>query len=60
MINSETVPVPGADPQEDRVEQIVQSGASGALTLAGIATACVVAIWFLFYFLVFVPRAPAP
>lgn len=60
MINSEAVPVPGAGPQQEQVEQIVQSGAGGALTLAGIATAVVVGLWFLFYFLVFVPRAPAP
>jgi hypothetical protein len=60
MINSEPVPAPGADPQADQVERIVRSGAPGALTVAGIATAIVVALWFLFYFLVFVPRAPAP
>ncbi|MBV8913592.1 MAG: hypothetical protein JOZ05_11210 [Acetobacteraceae bacterium] len=60
MINSEPVPIPGADPRESQVEQIVRSGAGGALTLAGIATAIVVLIWFLFYLLVFVPRAPAP
>jgi hypothetical protein len=28
--------------------------------LAGIATAILVALWFAFYFLVFVPRAGAP
>lgn len=60
MINSEPVPVPGADPEADQVERIVRSGAGGALALAGVATAIVVAIWFLFYFLIFVPRAPAP
>jgi hypothetical protein len=38
----------------------VSSGAGGALALAGIATFVVVAIWFAFYLLVFVPRAGAP
>lgn len=39
----------------------VETGsARGALVVAGIATALVTAIWFAFYFLVFVPRAPAP
>ena len=39
------------------LEPIVQSGARGAMALAGIATAIVIGIWFAFYFLVFVPRA---
>jgi hypothetical protein len=43
-----------------RVSAITQSGARGAVVLAGIATAIVVAIWFAFYLLVFVPRAGAP
>jgi len=34
--------------------------ASGAVVLAGLATFIVVAIWFAFYLLVFVPRAGAP
>ena len=34
--------------------------AHGALAVAGIATGLVIAMWFAFYFLVFVPRAPAP
>jgi hypothetical protein len=38
----------------------MSSGAGGALALAGIATFVVVAIWFAFYLLVFVPRAGAP
>jgi len=53
MINSEH------EGQHDdaALEPILQSGARGALTLAGIATAIVVAIWFAFYLFVFVPRA---
>jgi hypothetical protein len=38
----------------------LRSGATGAVVLAGLATAIVVAIWFAFYLLVFVPRAIAP
>lgn len=42
--------------QED-VDTIVSAGPHGALSLAGVATAIVVAIWFLFYFFVFIPRS---
>ncbi len=43
--------------QHAAVDGIVRSGARGAIVLAGIATAIVVALWFAFYLLVFVPRA---
>ena len=46
--------------QEAAVNAISQSGAKGAVALAGLTTAVVVAIWFAFYFLVFIPRAIAP
>ena len=42
------------------VDGIVQTGGRGALALVAIATAIVVALWFAFYFFVFVPRGPAP
>ena len=42
------------------VNAILRSGAKGAVVLAGLATAIVVAIWFAFYLLVFVPRAIVP
>jgi len=62
MMNSD--PEPGdadaATTQDAAVNAILRSGATGALALAGIATAIVVALWFAFYFLVFVPRAGAP
>ena len=62
MINSE--PDPGGDgpsPHHDAaVNAIVRSGAKGAVVLAGLATMIVVAIWFAFYLLVFLPRALAP
>lgn len=39
------------------VDDIVAKGPSGALALAGSAVAIVLALWFAFYFLVFLPRA---
>jgi hypothetical protein len=62
MINSDPVtvdPETGA-PTDATVRPILSSGAPGAVVLAGIATAVVVAIWFAFYLLVFVPRAAMP
>ena len=56
MLNSEPPP----DDTQQSVDAVLRSGAMGAAVLAGIATAIVVAIWFLFYLLVFVPRAGAP
>ncbi|MGN6319784.1 hypothetical protein [Trinickia sp.] len=45
-----------ADREAQRVDEIVRSGPAGAIAVAGIATAIVVALWFAFYFLVFLPR----
>jgi hypothetical protein len=39
-----------------QVDEIVSRGPAGAFAVAGIATAIVVAIYFAFYFLVFLPR----
>jgi hypothetical protein len=62
MLNSD--PATGdhdASAQQDAdVNAILRSGAKGAVVLAGLATVVVVAIWFAFYLLVFVPRAIAP
>jgi hypothetical protein len=45
------------DTEEDaKLDEIVRSGAGGALVLAGMSTAIVIAIWFIFYFAVFLPR----
>ena len=62
MINSEPTTAEGdAGTQQDaEVNAILRSGASGAVALAGLATAIIVAIWFAFYLLVFVPRAIPP
>ena len=54
--------MPDQLPERDRaaedaaVEEIVRRGPSGAFAVAGIATAIVVAIYFGFYFLVYLPR----
>jgi hypothetical protein len=55
MINSE-LPEQIETSADERVNRIVAGGPGGALVLAGIATACVVALWFEVYFLVFLPR----
>jgi len=54
MINSD--PPTSAASADEAVDQVVAQGPAGALALAGIATACVVAIWFAFYLFVFLPR----
>jgi hypothetical protein len=62
MINADPTqadPETGAPP-DAAVEPILRAGASGAIALAGIATFLVVAMWFAFYLLVFVPRAATP
>jgi hypothetical protein len=55
MINTE-IPDGEAQTTESRVDDIVAGGPHGAIVLAGISTAVVVALWLLFYLLVFVPR----
>lgn len=41
---------------QDAVDEIVSRGPCGALAVAGTAVLIVLAIWFAFYFFVFVPR----
>jgi hypothetical protein len=55
MINSE-LPEQIETSADERINRIVAGGPGGALVVAGITTACVVAMWFAFYFLVFLPR----
>jgi len=46
-----------SEPEDDAaVEEIVRRGPAGAFAVAGVATAVVVLIFFLFYLLVFLPR----
>jgi hypothetical protein len=62
MINSDPPTGDGdtSAQQDADVNAVLRSGATGAVVLAGLATAIVVAMWFAFYLLVFVPRAIAP
>ena len=60
MMNTGPDPADAAASQEKAVEDIVRTGSRGAIAVAGIATAIVVALWFAFYLLVFMPRATAP
>jgi hypothetical protein len=45
------------DVNQTQVDEIVSQGPGGAIALAGAAVIIVLAIWFAFYLLVFVPRA---
>ena len=52
-----TNPATMSQENEDReVDEIVGRGPSGAFAVAGVATAIVVAIYFIFYFVVYLPR----
>jgi hypothetical protein len=52
-----TEPTPSGNHEEDaEVDAIVEKGPRGALAVAGVAVAIVIAMWFLFYFLAFLPR----
>ena len=59
MINSEIETLDPAS-QDEAARRIVRSGSPGAIALAGLAALIVIAIWFAFYVLVFLPRAPGP
>jgi hypothetical protein len=52
MLNSHS----GSEPKHEDVDRVVREGPRGAIALAGVATLIVVALWFAFYFFVFVPR----
>jgi len=56
MLNSDPSEDDTMTPNDAAVDATLRSGARGAIVLAGIATAIIVAIWFAFYFLIFVPR----
>jgi hypothetical protein len=56
MINSAPTPASASEPEGDAVDAIVRSGPRGAVAVAGIATVIVIALWFAFYWLVFLPR----
>lgn len=52
MLNTET----SNGNRDEDVHEIVAAGPNGALALAGIASAIVIAIWVAFYLLIFLPR----
>jgi hypothetical protein len=55
MIISQDAPS-SPETEDARIDEIVRSGPRGAIVVAGIASAIVVALWFAFYFMVFLPR----
>jgi len=55
IISSPSVPR-SPEAEDTRIDEIVRSGPRGAVIVAGIATAIVVALWFSFYLMVFLPR----
>jgi hypothetical protein len=57
MIVSQDTPS-SPETEDARIDEIVRSGPKGAIVVAGIATAIVIALWFAFYFIVFLPRGP--
>jgi hypothetical protein len=57
IVSQDTPSLPEAE--DARIDEIVRSGPRGAVVVAGIATAIVIALWFAFYFMVFLPRGPA-
>jgi hypothetical protein len=57
MINSTPPHATTLGSEEERVDAIVRSGPGGAVAVACIATAIVIALWFAFYLLVFLPRS---
>jgi hypothetical protein len=56
MINSPSPPAASGS-EDESIDVIVRAGPRGALAVAGVATAIVVALWFAFYLLVFLPRS---
>jgi hypothetical protein len=57
MINSTPPHAAATGSEDERVDAIVRSGPGGAVAVAGIATAVVIALWFVFYLFVFLPRS---
>jgi hypothetical protein len=60
MINSPPPPAAARSSENESVDTIVRSGPNGAIAVAGVASAIVVALWFAFYLLVFLPRGAVP
>lgn len=60
MINSTPDRSSTSASEQEAVDAIVRAGPRGAIALAGMATAVVVAIWLAFYALVFLARVTPP
>jgi hypothetical protein len=56
MINSSSPPSSSSS-EDESVDAIVRSSPGGAIAVAGISTAIVIALWLAFYLLVFLPRS---
>jgi hypothetical protein len=57
MINSSSPPSSASRSEDESVDAIVRTGPGGAIAVASIATVIVIALWFAFYLLVFLPRS---
>jgi hypothetical protein len=57
MINSSPPRATTPGSEDERIDAIVRSGPGGAVAVAGIATAVVIALWIAFYLFVFLPRS---
>jgi hypothetical protein len=51
-------PEKSSEEDDAQLEQIYRRAPVGALTVAGIATALVFALWLVFYLAIFLPRGP--
>jgi len=61
IVSPDTPSSPQAENAEiTQLDDIVRTGPRGAIAVAGIATAIVIALWFAFYFMVVLPRGPLP
>ena len=57
IVNTEQHRADATDTSDQaRIDAIVESGPSGAFAVAGLAVAIVIALWFAFYFFVYLPR----
>jgi hypothetical protein len=56
MLNTPAPPPLDPAAEARAIDQIVRAGPWGAVALAGTATAIVIALWFAFFFMVFLPR----
>lgn len=44
------------DPSDHDVHEVVRQGPAGTIAVAGVATFIVIALYFLFYFFIYLPR----